>query len=160
MSNFLPQTFIIPEDPDQKDLMLRNYLGSIATATNTKDSGIYSSVETITGQKFLPTFSTDTFSSANYKSVIRKVFSTGALPNSSSITIAHGITFSPTYSVTRMYGAATNPSNSWIPLPYASPTLADNISLEANSTNIIITTGSNRTAYTISYVVIEFATTL
>ena len=57
-NNLLPQTYIIPEDPDEKDLKIRQYFNDLATATNTKDSGIYDAVETITGQSFLPTFST------------------------------------------------------------------------------------------------------
>ena len=159
-NNLLPQTYIIPEEEDQKDLVLRNYLNSIATATNSKDSGIYDSVETVTGQQFYPSFTSDGSSNARYKGVLRKVIDTGALPNSSSIMIPHGITLRSQFTVTKIYGAATNPSNSWIPLPFASPVTANNISLEANATNIIIITGSNRTAYTRSYVVLEWATTL
>lgn len=160
LNNFLPQDFIIPDDPGQKDLMLRNYLNSIATATNSKDSGIYDAVETITGQQYLPTFNTNTAANATYRSVLRKVIDFGALPNATSKSVAHNITFNTNFSVTRIYGAATDPTNTWIPLPFASPTLANNISLEATSTNIVIITGSNRTNFTRSFIVVEWMTRL
>lgn len=158
-NNFLQETYIIPDDPSEKDLKLRDYLGDIATATNTKDSGIYDAVETITGQKFLPTFSTSTASNLNYRSVFRKVIDFGSLPNSTSKSVAHGITIDSNFSLTKLYAAATNPSTSFIPIPFASPTLNLNISLELTATNVVITTGSNRTAYTRCFVIIEYIKT-
>ena len=159
-NNILPQTFIIPEDADEKDLKLREYLNNIATATNSKDSGIYDGVETVTGQQFFPTFSTDTEANATYRGVLRKVINFGTLPNTGVKNVPHGITFTNSQSATRIYGAATRPGTSWIPLPYASPTLNFNISLEIQSVNIAITTGIDRTPYTRSFVVIEWISTL
>lgn len=155
-NNLLPQTFIIPSEPEEKDLKLSQYLNDIATATNTKDSGIYDAVETITGQSFLPTFSTQTGANATYRTVFRKVVDFGSLPNTGTKSVAHGIVFGSTYSVTKIYGASTNPSTSFIPLPYASPTLANNISLNLDGTNVNVTTGSNRTAYTRTFIIIEY----
>ncbi len=152
----LPQTFIIPEDEEQKDLKIRQYLNDIATATNSKDSGIYDGIETVTGQKFLPIFSTETNANATYRGVLRKVIDFGALPNSGVKNIAHGITFTNDQSVTKLYAGATIPGSSWIPIPFASPTLNLNISLEMDATNIIITTGIDRTTFTRCFVVVEF----
>ncbi len=154
--NILPETYIIPEDLAEKDIKLRDYLNDIATATNSKDSGLYDAVETETGQQFVPIFSTDTASNATYRGVIRKVIDFGALPNAGAKTIAHGITFTSDQSVTKLYAAATTPGTSWIPIPFASPTLNLNISLELDATNITITTGVNRTAYTRCFVVVEW----
>ena len=159
-NNLLPQTYIIPDDPQEKDLKIGQYLNDIATATNSKDSGIFDAVETITGQQFLPLFGTQTASNATYRTVLRKVIDFGALPNATSKSVAHGITFGSTLSATKIYGAATSPSTAWIPLPFASPTLASNISLELNATNVIVTTGSNRTSFTRCFVVIEWITTV
>ena len=155
-NNILPENYIIPEDPGQKDLMLRLYLNSIASATNTKDSGIYDAVDTVTGQQFLPTFSSTTASNVSYRGVLRKVFDFGALPNATTKTLAHGITLTADNSVTKMYAAATDPSTTWIPIPFASPTLNLNISLEMDATNITITTGVDRTGFTRCFVVIEW----
>lgn len=158
-NNFLPQTYIIPEDPSEKDLKIRQYFNDLAAATNSKDSGYYDAVETITGQQFLPTFSTNTGANATYRSVFRKVIDFGALPLSTSKSVAHGINFQSTFSATRIYGAATDPGNTWIPIPYSSTTSANNIELYLNSTNVVITTGSNRTNFTRTYVIVEYIKT-
>lgn len=155
-NNLLPQTYIIPENVEEKDLKIRQYLNDIATATNTKDSGIYDAIETITGQSFLPTFSTQTEANATYRTVFRKVFDFGALPNTTTKSLAHNIAFGTTFSATKIYGAATDPGTSWIPLPYASPTAANNIELNLDATNINVITGSNRTAYTRSFIIVEY----
>ena len=155
-NNLLPTTFIIPEDESERNLMLNQYLNNIATATNSKDSGLYDAVETITGQSFLPTFSTDTGANATYRTVFRVVIDFGTLPNTTTKSVAHNLTLGSTWSVTKIYGAATDPSTSFIPLPYASPTLTNNIELNMDATNVNVTTGSDRTAYTRCFIIIEY----
>lgn len=163
-SFMLAETYIIPEDEEEKDLKLRQYLGSIATSTNSKDSGVYNSLETVTGRQFMPTFSTDTASSATYRGVLRKVIDFGSLPNNTTKNVAHGITFEPAYSIVNLYGAATQATGAtWtagISLPHASTVLATTVVLSIDATNIGITTGSDRTAFTRSFVVIEWITTI
>ena len=61
-----------------------------------------------------------------------------------------------TWTFTRLYGAATDPSTSFLPIPFAHPTAANNIALSADATNVSITTGSDRTGYTACYVVLEY----
>lgn len=160
----LQSDYIIPQDPAQRDIKLRQYLNDIAVATNSKDSGLFDRIVSITGQQFLPTFSNTTATNATYRQVFRQVFDTGALPNATTKTIAHGVSSQATYSLVRMYGAATEPGgSSWtsvIPLPFASPTLNKNISLEADATNIIITTAIDYSAWTRSFVIMEWITTI
>lgn len=155
-NNLLPTTYIIPENVSEKDLVIGQYLNNIATATNTKDSGIYDAVETITGQSFLPTFSTQTGANATYRTVFRLVIDFGALPNATTKSVAHGLTLGSTWSVTKLYGAATDPSTSFIPLPYASTTLANNIELNMDATNVNVTTGIDRTGYTRCFIIVEY----
>ena len=81
----------------------------------------------------------------------------GQLPNTATTTVAHGIDFTTEYTLTRFYGAATDTTNRvYIPLPYASPTLANNIELSADATNVSITTGSDRTNFDTTYVILEY----
>lgn len=155
-NNLLPQTYIIPEDPSEKDLKIRQYLNDIATATNTKDSGIYDAIETITGQSFLPTFSTQTGANVTYRTVFRLTIDFGNLPNTATKSVAHGLTLDSSWSVTKLYGAATDPSTSFIALPYASPTLVNNIELNMDGTNVNVITGSDRTAYTRCFIIVEY----
>jgi hypothetical protein len=158
-NNFLQDNYIIPKDPEQKDIQLRTYLNNISAAVNSKDSGLYDATVTVTGQQFVPTFSTQASSSAVYRDVYRLVVDFGSLPNATSKTVAHGITFTNNQSVTKLYGAATDPGTTWIPLPFASPTLNLNISIEMDVTNITVTTGVDRTGFTRSFVVVEWIET-
>jgi hypothetical protein len=158
-NNFLPEAFIFPADPETQAVKIWQYLNQIAAATNSKDSGLYNNLDTISGQQFLPIFNANGNTNLEYRDVIRKVIDFGALPNAGAKSVAHGINVANTnFSVTRVYAAATQPGNSWIPIPFASPTLNLNISLELTATNITITTGINRTAYTRCFVIVEYIT--
>lgn len=147
-------------DPQLKELIVKLYqhINILSLALNAKDTGYYATEEFVNGQQFFPnpTLSSSTSRSPVQRQVFRKVIDFGALPNTATKSVAHGITMGAGFTLTRLYGAATNPSTSYIPLPFASPTaLADNIQLDMDATNINITTGKNQTAYTTCYVVIE-----
>ena len=69
-NNFIPESYIFPEDNDEEyDVKLRQYLNNISSAVNTKDSGLYTDEEVVTGKQFIPLFSTDTSTSLNYRNV-------------------------------------------------------------------------------------------
>ena len=144
-----------------KELLVRLHqnINSMAIAVNGKDTGVYDQNLFVTGQLFFPEdVDSDAQGEAEYQSVFRKVVNFGALPNTAAKTVAHGITCTIGTKLTRLYGAATNPTGgalSYLPLPYASPVLVNNIELSMDNTNVTITTGSNRTAYTSCYVIIE-----
>jgi len=144
---------------------LRQNFNNIVMALNVKDSGYYSQEEFVNGQLYFPDYSRSDSANSTpplFRQVFRKVINTGTLPNAGTATIAHGITFLPTagnttFIATRIYGAATDQANRiMLPLPYASPTLNQNISVYVDATNIYITTGIDRTAFTVSQVVVEF----
>lgn len=162
-NNFIPQSYIFPEeDPQEYDVKLRQILSNMATAVNTKDSGLYTDEEVITGQQFLPTYSTTTASNQNYRDVFRKVIDIGALPNAGTKNVAHNITTTQNYSIVKIYGAATDPGvstiTSAIPIPYVNVgTPADGVQLSMNATNIsITTTTANYTGYTRCFVIVEY----
>ena len=149
------------KSPEFKELIVRMYqqINTIALVLNTKDTGYYPLFEMVNSQLWFPntTESSGTTPQSEYRQVIRKVLNAGTLPNNATATIAHGITMTTQSRMTRLYGVATDPVNlTYIPLPFAHPTAANNISLSADGTNVYITTGSNRTTYTVCYVVIEY----
>ena len=137
--------------PDFIELFDREYK-KLIDAVNTKEGGVYLPYESATFQKY--------FSESDPQSTVsvyRKVIAFGALPNNGTKSVPHGIDFTSLSRLTRMYGAATNPSSmSYLPLPFSSPTLANNISLEADSGVITIKTGANYSAYVNVTVVIEY----
>jgi len=162
-NNFIPESYIFPEDNfEEYDVKLREYLNNIAAAVNTKDSGLYDSEEVVTGQQFLPTFSTTTAGNLNYRNVFRKVIDFGALPNATTKNVAHGISTTQDFSIVRLYATATDPGASTlqaaIPIPYvnvAAP--ADGVQLSMGATNVAITTTTaNYTIYTRCFVVVEY----
>lgn len=148
-------------NPELKRLLVQLYqnLNDVVLALNSKDTGIYSEQEFLTGQTFFPSNSLNstTSQSPTERQAFRKVINFGALPNATTKSVPHNIDIQSGYSFTRIYGTATTPTNSFIPLPYASTTaLNENISLTVDGTNITIVTGINRSSYTICYVCLEY----
>lgn len=144
---------------------LRQNFNNVILALNIKDSGYYSQEEFVNGQLFYPDYSrvnSANSAPATFRQIYRKVIDTGALPNTGTTNTAHGITFLPaagntTFLFTRIYGCATDQANRIaLPLPYASPTDANNIEVQVDATDVIITTGSNRTAFAKSHVTLEY----
>ncbi len=146
-----------------KELLVRLYqnINNICIVLNIKDTGMYPMTEYVNGQLWFPNpnNSSATTAAANpiQRQVFRKVINFGALPNTATKSVAHGIICTAATSFTRIYATATDPVNKlYIPIPYASPVLANNIEINVDATNVNITTGSNRTAFTICYVVLEY----
>lgn len=98
-------------------------------------------------------FSTSETSTGNYwvdgKLIYKKTVSFGTLPNATSKNVAHGI--SPDY-VLEIYGSAKSSTGTVIPLPFSSTAATSNISLNSDSTNITVSSGIDRTAFTTCYV--------
>jgi hypothetical protein len=139
-----------------KELIVRLYqnLNTMALATNNKDTGVYDTVDFVTGSTFFPN---PAGSTQINRQVIRKVVNFGALPNTGTKTVAHNITVTAGVTFTRIYGCASDTTGfNYIPLPFASTVLANSVQLSVNNTNVVITTGSNRSNFGTTYVVLEY----
>lgn len=139
-------------------------INDMCISINSKESGWYSDESTITGEKVLPTYSKNLegAQSVYYRTVRRKVIYTGALPNSSANSIAHNIQFPKKSVGWRLWGCASQIDGNeelqgFLEIPYAHPTPANCIALYCDRQNIIITTGTNRTNFNFSFVVVEYA---
>lgn len=131
-------------------------INAMSNVINLKTSGYYAQEEYLDGNQWFPDTATIQSQNRVYRSEFRAVVDFGALPNATSKSVAHGLD-TTNWTITNIYGAATDPSApSFIPIPFASPTLNLNISLSADNTNVVITTGVDRTAYTGCYVVLEY----
>lgn len=148
--------------PEFKELLIRLYqnLNIMSVNLNLRDIGYYDTNEQICGQLYFPNpnLNSGTQVTPGWRPVFRKVIDVGALPNTATKSVAHGIIVDTTFIVTRIYGAATDPvALTGIPLPYSTPAaLNQAIALSYTATNIVITTGINYASYTTSYVVIEY----
>lgn len=139
---------------------LQQQLNNIALLLNIKDTGYYPLEEFICSQAYFPnpSLTSTTAQQPVLRQVFRKIINFGALPNGTK-SVAHGISGIATnadFAITRLYGAASDPSTTFIPLPYSSTTLNQNIELNADTTNINITSGIDRTGFTTCFVVIEY----
>jgi len=166
-NNLIPENYIFPEiDTEEYDVKVRQYLNSMAIAVNSKENGLFNNQEVMTGQQFLPTFSIQTANNVNFREVFRMVVDFGALPNTATKSVPHGITTTQDYSFVHIYATATDPGattiTSAIPIPFATPTaLANNIQIDVDATNVNITTNSAfYTAYTRCFVVLEYIKTV
>ena len=153
---FIPSTEILninsdPTSPEFRDGLVRLYqvINNIAMLLNVKDTGQYSPLEYVCGRQYL--------FGQNPLQVFRKVISFGSLPNTGTATVAHGIKVDTNTVFTNIYGTTTDTTAKvGLPLPYASSTAANNIELNVGATNITIITGSDRTSFTTTYIVIEY----
>lgn len=150
--------------PEIRELLVRLYqnLNIMSLAVNVKDVGYYSTELFMNGQLFFPNPNLNSSSSTlpDYRPVFRSVINFGALPNAGLKSVPHHLFFNSGTTFTRIYGAASDTTGlTYIPLPYASPTLANNIELSVDAVNVNITTGANRTNYNVCYVVLEYITT-
>lgn len=116
----------------------------------------YSTSEMLTGQEWI-----------DGKVIYRKVISCGALPNATLKNVAHGV--SGMTKVLSLRGTATNGTNQMM-LPRAEgasqavneagvatyTVLADCVELYATATNVVLVSVSDLSAYTSSYVVMEY----
>lgn len=147
--------------PEFKELLVRLYqnLNVMSIAINNKTTGFYSTSEFVSGNQYFPLPGRTSLSSkpTGFRQSYTKMINFGALPNAGTTNVAHGITVTASTIFVRIYGVANNQAGtSYLPLPFSSPTLVDNIELSSDDTNVTITTGSDRTAYTVSYIVLEF----
>jgi len=156
INSFVPNDLIIPTNFDEANLVLTDYFRQTVDALNDKEIAQYSTTELVTGQKwFIPG------DPNQYRFTYRKVIDFGALPNAATKSVAHGITTTNTTIFTRIFATATDPAastvNQAIPIPYVDPnTLANGIEINVDATNVNITTAANYTAYTTTYVVLEY----
>jgi len=146
---------------DFKDFIVRLYqtTNNIANAVNIRDAGYYVESEFVNGQRWFQNknLTSKTAQTPEHRQVFRKVIDFGALLDTAAKNIAHGLTMTDDYTFTRIYGTASDTTgHTYIPIPYASPVLANSIEISLDLDFVWITTGSDRTPYDVCYVVIEY----
>lgn len=153
--NQLPLSISFPDDDDAFLEALTLLLKRFATTINTKEAALYNLFELVNNQQYFNVNDTQSFRPV-YRTVVN--FPSGFTAGVTSV--PHNIAFTSTYSATRIYGAASNTTNLvYLPLPFASPVLANNIQLDVNLTvpgSVTINAGAGTGTYNLAYVVIEY----
>jgi hypothetical protein len=151
-------------DPALKELLVRMYqnINNISIALNLKDSGVYNTQPFVTGKTLFPNPAlTSASSTVPAMRPIMRAFIPylQPLPNATFVNIPHNLVINSSWSFIDIYGVGNDPvGKNYIPLPYASPTPANNIEVAVNATDIVVTTGSNRSNFTVNYFVLEYVT--
>lgn len=152
VANQLPISVDFPRDQQEFINTISLLYKRIANSVNTKEGALYLPQELATFQLYFTANDPQ-----KLRNVYRKTVDFGVLPNTTFKSVAHGISFDSNFATTRIYGSATDPTTlTYIPLPFADPVPANNISLFLDGTNIYITSGSNRSNFTRCTVVIEY----
>lgn len=152
LANQLPISVDFPKEFEKFHPIIDLLYKRIANSVNSKEGGLYSLSEV---NAFMQYFTSNPNA---FRPTYRKVIDIGALPNAATKSVAHGITITNTFRFVRIYGAASDPINFlYIPLPFSSPTLNENIKVTVDATNVNITTAINFSGYTSSQVVLEYA---
>lgn len=147
--------------PEFKEFLVLLYqqLNQVATVLNTKDSGFYDTSEFVNSCLLFPNpiLNSSSTTTPTYRQIQRKIVNFGPLPNTGTQSQPHGITVTSATSFLKIYGAASDQTGlNYIPLPYASNAAGSSIELSVSSNNVTIITGSNRSNFTIVYIVLEY----
>lgn len=147
LQNQLPLSVELSEDPKEMRFDINDLYQSIASAVNNKIGGLYVPEEKINSEQYF-----DPSNLQKLKQVYRMTVDFGALPNTSSKSVAHNVSgWNSSWRLTSAWGGASDPVNlQYLPIPN------DGILLEINSTSVTVTTTSNRSAFTASTIVIEY----
>jgi hypothetical protein len=160
LESYVPVYDVAPEKWEEARPFLVEQLKKLATAINIREIGWFLDEELLSGKAFIPginALSTGA-SSQIYRQVLRKVIDFGALPAAGTKSVPHGINFDNNFTLTFFGAYATDPLNLIaFPIPYADPiALVNAVSLTMDVTNVNITVGINRSAFTRCFVTIEY----
>lgn len=140
----------LPEQWEEAHKALVDKLQLMGNAINNRETVWVVEEETLTGKLFIEG------ASGEFRNIFRKAINIGTLPNNTTLSVAHGITIDANFTLLQVYGGGSDPVGlNSIPLPFVSSAgAAIEVNIDANNINIV-TTG-NYSAYTSSYVIVEY----
>ncbi len=160
LESYVPVYDVVPEKWEDARPFIVEQLRRLATAINIREIGWFLDEELLSGKSFIPGVNNGNTSgtSQTFRSILRKVIDFGALPNAGTKSLPHGIVFDNNFTLIDLWAAATDPvAFLAFNINFSNPLaniVAVNVTMDA--TNVNITTGVNYSAYTRTYVVIEY----
>lgn len=165
---YLPLTSIFdPEslyELENVDPQIKNFIiasthsyNDIANVLNLKETAYYITTEILNSQVWFKQTLSDP-SASPFRNAYRIVINFGALPNTATKSVAHNIQglTAGVMSWTKIYAVATDAAGNGIPIPYSSNTANANIEINVDLTNVNITTAIDYSAFTTTYVILEY----
>jgi len=164
LQQFAPVYDYIPEDWQEARRLITNSLRVTTEVANDSVKPFYIEQEVLAGKRWEPSARSSLNEPNTFRNVFRKVVDLGGLNDFSTTSpqnVAHGIDTTENTFITALYGAATDPAasslNSAFPLPYVDTSaLSACIELRMDDTNLILVSGTDYSAYTEAWVVIEY----
>jgi hypothetical protein len=139
---FLPLSNTFPEKWEEARPLLTEHFNKISNAINVRKIGRYVQEQYPTGELLYPG------ASGEYRTVFLKVVQFGSLPNSTTKSVPHGISYTNSFRLVCLYATSDFIGNSSLTIPYASPDDNKEIEINIDTTNINITTAMNYSNYT------------
>lgn len=157
LESYLPVYDTIPESWEEGRQFLIEQLKKISNAVNAREIGFFLDEELLTGKGFIPGTTQAGDNPGLFRQILRKVIVFGTLPNNTTKSVAHNITFDGNFTLLDMYISATDPVNFLaFSVQYWANSAPGSIILNMNATNVNVTTTSNYSAYTRSFIVLEY----
>ena len=161
--NQLPPSFEMPRDYEGFREIGSLIIKRIIDAVNKKEGSLYYLQEIGNFQSyFTPN------APFQFRNVYRTVVNFGALPNAGTKSVAHNIQgidannpAASSFSFTHIYATSSNQTagaEQFIPIPYidTGAILGSDVGIYVDATNVNITTTANLSAFTVTYVVLEY----
>lgn len=160
LESFVPVYDAIPDKWEDARPFIVEQFKRVSNAVNIREIGWFLDEELLSGKAFIPGQESlsDLSTSQVFRQVLRKVIDFGALPAAGTKSVPHNITVTNNFTLTFMCAAATDPIGlDSLPIPYIDPlVLANGIGLTMDATNVNITVGDDRSAFTRCFVTIEY----
>ena len=154
--SYVPVYDAVPEKWEDARPMIVEQFKKISTAVNSREIGFFLDEELLSGKAFIPGTGLSG-SNQQFRTILRKVIDFGALPNTATKSVAHGINFDSNFSLIELWASATDPVGlTAIPIPFDSAGASAGIRITMDATNINITTQTNRSAFTRCFVIVEY----
>lgn len=154
ISNQLPVSFDLPEDQEQWRIEMELMVKRISNVVNTKEGALYVPMEVATFQSYFSPNNPQTFRNTYRYTFDMVDLNGGNIAAGATASFAHNI--SGIVAATMIYGTATTNDvpPRFVPLPYVSQVVAENIQIYMTSTNIVLVNGSN--ILTQAYITAEY----
>lgn len=153
--SYLPVYDVVPEKWEEARELLLEYLKKVSFAVNAREIGFFLDEELLSGKALFPGVSTP--NSQAFRTMLRKVIDFGALPNSTTKSIAHGIAIDSNFRIVQMYlGASDTTGLTGFGCSYWSKNLSAAINLNYDVTNVNVTTTQDYSNFNQCLVVLEY----
>jgi len=155
--SYVPVYDEMPETWEDSRGVVVEQLKRLANAVNIREIGWFLDEELLSGKQFIPSTVNVKGLAPQWRSVFRKVVNFGALPNAGTKSVSHGVVFDANFTQTAFWISATDPVNfKAFSLAYWAISTPGDIIINMDATNINVTTKSDYSGYTRSYVTIEY----